>query len=95
MPHMEMMEIVLHGYMPEVEGAAQSPDSWAPASRGLPSNGVLVCPEGLAERGQCCSHVYSLASLLHPGNCRVRDCSAALGVGTVPLGCCRAERNRR
>lgn len=51
MPHVEMTEIVLQGYMPEVERAPRSPDSWAPVSQRLPSSGVLVCPKGLAERG--------------------------------------------
>lgn len=32
MPHVEMVEIVLQGYMPEVERAPWSPDSWAPVS---------------------------------------------------------------
>lgn len=51
MSHVEVMEIVLQGYMPEVERAPRSPDSRAPASQRLPGTGVLVCPEGPAERG--------------------------------------------
>lgn len=50
MSHVETMEIVLQGYMPEVERAPWSPDSWAPVSQRLLSSGVLVCPKGFAKR---------------------------------------------
>jgi len=51
MSHVEMMGIVLQGYMPEVERAPRSPGSCTPASQRPPSSGVLVCPKGLAEMG--------------------------------------------
>lgn len=64
MSHVEMMEIVLQGYMPEVERAPWSPDSWAPASQQLTSSGA-----GLS-RGED-SAAVTFIHLLPPGNCAV------------------------
>lgn len=68
-------------YMPEVEHAPWRPDSWAPLWQWLASSGVL---RDLLSREAILPRIYSLASLLHLGSCRVRDCSAARGGGTVP-----------
>lgn len=82
MSHVEVMEIVLQGYMPEVERAPRSPDSRAPASQRLPGAGVSggTCREG--------GSAAFMVILSLP--CRIQGTA-----GTVPLGCCRAERSRR
>lgn len=41
-------------------------------------------PRDLPRGEQCCFHIYLLASLVHLGNWRVHNCSAALDWGQSP-----------